>query len=248
MWLRNARELWISVVWNGVVYVTGISLDCSVTCNWTHYTLCTQKAFIVIILLQLVHTVWLKIRTIRNEYMVILLTDSLHLSSLSSSSPAHTPKEEYIIGKSEDSGELVGNHTEQPQSLGRMCPLAWSYITYFSILFLYFVCFLWRGCSEILSHRAVSWPRACWERGKQHMGGTAMCPTGTAGEGDAGDQENGVKASGELLFVHIYKWLFLQNQAFHNNSFQMFVHSQKKKVQKPSLGLYLFKRENFCPF
>lgn len=56
--------------------------------------------------------------------MVILLTDSLqHLSSLSSSSPAHTPKEEYIIAKSEDSGELVGNHTEQPQSLGRMHPL-----------------------------------------------------------------------------------------------------------------------------
>jgi len=23
---------------------------------------------------------------------------------------------------------------------------------------------------------------------------------------------------------------------------------RKKKVQKPSLGLYLFKRENFCPF
>jgi len=22
----------------------------------------------------------------------------------------------------------------------------------------------------------------------------------------------------------------------------------RKKVQKPSLGLYLFKRENFCPF
>uniref|UniRef100_A0A672K7K8 Dixin-A-like n=1 Tax=Sinocyclocheilus grahami TaxID=75366 RepID=A0A672K7K8_SINGR len=37
--------------------------------------------------------------------------------SLSSSSPAHTPKEEYIIAKSEDSGEIVGNHTEQPQSL-----------------------------------------------------------------------------------------------------------------------------------
>lgn len=46
------------------------------------------------------------------------------------------------------------------------------------------------------------------------MGGTAKCPTGTAGEGDAGDQENGVKASGELLFVHIYKWSFLQHQAF----------------------------------
>uniref|UniRef100_A0A8C2JPM3 DIX domain containing 1a n=1 Tax=Cyprinus carpio TaxID=7962 RepID=A0A8C2JPM3_CYPCA len=50
--------------------------------------------------------------------MVIFLTDSMqHLSSLSSSSPAHTPKEEYIIAKSEDSGELVCNHTEQPQSL-----------------------------------------------------------------------------------------------------------------------------------
>uniref|UniRef100_A0A673JUB5 Dixin-A-like n=1 Tax=Sinocyclocheilus rhinocerous TaxID=307959 RepID=A0A673JUB5_9TELE len=36
---------------------------------------------------------------------------------LSSSSPAHTPKEEYIIAISEDSGELVWNHTEQPQSL-----------------------------------------------------------------------------------------------------------------------------------
>lgn len=35
------------------------------------------------------------------------------------------------------------------------------------------------------------------------MGGTAMCPAGAAGEGDAGDQENGVKTSGEL-FVHIY--------------------------------------------
>lgn len=42
-----------------------------------------------------------------------------------------------------------------------------------------------------------------------------MRATGTAGEGDAGDQENGVKASGELLFVHIYKWLFLQHQAFY---------------------------------
>uniref|UniRef100_A0A672RA01 Dixin-A-like n=1 Tax=Sinocyclocheilus grahami TaxID=75366 RepID=A0A672RA01_SINGR len=30
---------------------------------------------------------------------------------------SHTPKEEYIIAKSEDSGELVWNHTEQPQSL-----------------------------------------------------------------------------------------------------------------------------------
>uniref|UniRef100_A0A8C2HYD9 DIX domain containing 1a n=1 Tax=Cyprinus carpio TaxID=7962 RepID=A0A8C2HYD9_CYPCA len=53
--------------------------------------------------------------------MVIFFTDSLqHFSSLSSSSPAHTPKEEYIIAKSEDSGDIVGNHTEQPQSLGRM--------------------------------------------------------------------------------------------------------------------------------
>lgn len=53
--------------------------------------------------------------------MLMFFTDSLqHFSSLSSSSPAHTPKEEYIIAKSEDSGELVGNHTEQPQSLGRM--------------------------------------------------------------------------------------------------------------------------------
>ncbi|KAI2656153.1 Dixin-A [Labeo rohita] len=50
--------------------------------------------------------------------MLMFFTDSLqHFSSLSSSSPAHTPKEEYIIAKSEDSGELVGNHTEQPQSL-----------------------------------------------------------------------------------------------------------------------------------
>ncbi|XP_026082950.1 dixin-A-like, partial [Carassius auratus] len=39
------------------------------------------------------------------------------MKCLSSSSPAHTPKEEYIIAKSEDSGELVLNHTEQPQSL-----------------------------------------------------------------------------------------------------------------------------------
>ncbi|XP_016144186.1 dixin-A-like [Sinocyclocheilus grahami] len=39
------------------------------------------------------------------------------MKCLSSSSPAHTPKEEYIIAKSEDSGELVWNHTEQPQSL-----------------------------------------------------------------------------------------------------------------------------------
>uniref|UniRef100_A0A8C2GRP4 DIX domain containing 1a n=2 Tax=Cyprinus carpio TaxID=7962 RepID=A0A8C2GRP4_CYPCA len=39
------------------------------------------------------------------------------MKCLSSSSPAHTPKEEYIIAKSEDSGEIVGNHTEQPQSL-----------------------------------------------------------------------------------------------------------------------------------
>ncbi|KTF90381.1 hypothetical protein cypCar_00011272 [Cyprinus carpio] len=39
------------------------------------------------------------------------------MKCLSSSSPAHTPKEEYIIAKSEDSGELVCNHTEQPQSL-----------------------------------------------------------------------------------------------------------------------------------
>lgn len=40
-----------------------------------------------------------------------------------------------------------------------------------------------------------------------------MCPAGTAGEGDAGDQENGVKASGEL-FVNVYIWVFLQHQAF----------------------------------
>lgn len=29
------------------------------------------------------------------------------------------------------------------------------------------------------------------------MGGTALCPAGTAGEGNAGDQENGDKASGK---------------------------------------------------
>ncbi len=68
---------------------------------------------------------------IRTIQMVIFFTDSLqHFSSLSSSSPAHTPKEEYIIAKSEDSGELVGNHTEQPQSLG-----CFSYLTLLSILF-----------------------------------------------------------------------------------------------------------------
>uniref|UniRef100_A0A9J8AY13 DIX domain containing 1a n=1 Tax=Cyprinus carpio carpio TaxID=630221 RepID=A0A9J8AY13_CYPCA len=43
----------------------------------------------------------------RTIQMVIFFTDSLqHFSSLSSSSPAHTPKEEYIIAKSEDSGEI----------------------------------------------------------------------------------------------------------------------------------------------
>ncbi|KAI5098812.1 dixin-A [Silurus meridionalis] len=36
---------------------------------------------------------------------------------LSSSSPTHTPKEEYIIGQFEEQHEVVGNHTEQPQSL-----------------------------------------------------------------------------------------------------------------------------------
>lgn len=40
-----------------------------------------------------------------------------YLHSLSSSSPIHTPKEEYIIGQAEEQGEIVGNHTEQPQSL-----------------------------------------------------------------------------------------------------------------------------------
>lgn len=41
------------------------------------------------------------------------------MKCLSSSSPTHSPKEEYIgvYAKSEESGELVGNHTEQPQSL-----------------------------------------------------------------------------------------------------------------------------------
>lgn len=39
------------------------------------------------------------------------------MRSLSSSSPTHTPKEEYIVGQSEEQGEIVGNHTEQPQSL-----------------------------------------------------------------------------------------------------------------------------------
>jgi len=75
-----------------------------------------------------------------------------------------------------------------------------------------------------------------------------MCPTGTAGEGDAGDQENGVKASGELLFVHIYKWLFLQNQAFHNNSFQMFVHSQKKRYKSHHWGSTFSKGKTFVHF
>uniref|UniRef100_A0AAR2LKT4 DIX domain-containing protein n=1 Tax=Pygocentrus nattereri TaxID=42514 RepID=A0AAR2LKT4_PYGNA len=36
---------------------------------------------------------------------------------LSSSSPTHTPKEEYIIAQSEEQAETVGNHTEQPQSI-----------------------------------------------------------------------------------------------------------------------------------
>ncbi|XP_060754027.1 dixin-A [Neoarius graeffei] len=39
------------------------------------------------------------------------------MKCLSSSSPIHTPKEEYIIGQAEEQGEIVGNHTEQPQSL-----------------------------------------------------------------------------------------------------------------------------------
>ncbi|XP_051535853.1 dixin-A-like isoform X2 [Myxocyprinus asiaticus] len=39
------------------------------------------------------------------------------MKCLSSSSPTHSPKEEYIIDKSEEQGKLVGNHTEQPQSL-----------------------------------------------------------------------------------------------------------------------------------
>ncbi|KAF5899847.1 dixin isoform X1, partial [Clarias magur] len=39
------------------------------------------------------------------------------MKCLSSPSPTHSPKEEYIIGQSEEQGESVGNHTEQPQSL-----------------------------------------------------------------------------------------------------------------------------------
>ncbi|XP_053503451.1 dixin-A isoform X2 [Ictalurus furcatus] len=39
------------------------------------------------------------------------------MKCLSSSSPSHTPKEEYIVGQIEGQGEIVGNHTEQPQSL-----------------------------------------------------------------------------------------------------------------------------------
>lgn len=75
--------------------------------------------------------------------MVIFLTDSMQqLSSLSSSSPAHTPKEEYIIARSEDSGELVCNHTEQPQSLGRMFSLLEPTFHTVSICFLYFVVFV----------------------------------------------------------------------------------------------------------
>ncbi|KAL7831721.1 hypothetical protein AOLI_G00292690 [Acnodon oligacanthus] len=39
------------------------------------------------------------------------------MKCLSSSSPTHTPKEEYIIAQSEEQPETVGNHTEQPQSI-----------------------------------------------------------------------------------------------------------------------------------
>ncbi|XP_072548247.1 dixin-A isoform X2 [Salminus brasiliensis] len=39
------------------------------------------------------------------------------MKCLSSSSPTHSPKEEYIIAQSEDQAEIVRNHTEQPQSL-----------------------------------------------------------------------------------------------------------------------------------
>ncbi|MCJ8739978.1 hypothetical protein PDJAM_G00053490 [Pangasius djambal] len=39
------------------------------------------------------------------------------MKCLSSSSPTHTPKEDYIIGQAKEQGEIVGNHTEQPQSL-----------------------------------------------------------------------------------------------------------------------------------
>ncbi|KAI4895579.1 hypothetical protein NFI96_015677 [Prochilodus magdalenae] len=39
------------------------------------------------------------------------------MKCLSSSSPTHTPKEEYIIARSEEQAEIVGNHTEQPQSI-----------------------------------------------------------------------------------------------------------------------------------
>ncbi|XP_051963736.1 dixin-A isoform X1 [Xyrauchen texanus] len=39
------------------------------------------------------------------------------MKCLSSSSPTHSPKEEHIIAKSEELGELVGNHTDQPKSL-----------------------------------------------------------------------------------------------------------------------------------
>ncbi len=80
---------------------------------------------------------------IRTIQMVIFFTDSLkHFSSLSSSSPAHTPKEEYIIAKSEDSGELVGNHTEQPQSLGRLFFLLDPTFYTFSIRLFCFVVFV----------------------------------------------------------------------------------------------------------
>ncbi|KAK3531068.1 hypothetical protein QTP70_009451 [Hemibagrus guttatus] len=39
------------------------------------------------------------------------------MKCLSSSSPTHTPKEEYISGQTEERGEILANHTEQPQSL-----------------------------------------------------------------------------------------------------------------------------------
>lgn len=126
----------------------------------------------------------------------------LYLHSLSSSSPTHTPKEEYIIGQSEEQGEIVGNHTEQPQSLNGKIKIGMDQksASFFPLSITHFHS---SRCIEVVIQWANTRTREHWDRRWELLGGAALRPTGAARKGDAGDQEDGDKASGQFFCTYI---------------------------------------------
>lgn len=164
-----------------------------------------------------------------------------HLSSLSSSSPAHTPKEEYIIAKSEDSGELVGNHTEQPQSLG-MYPMFGPTM----YIFLHFSCILlFVSFEEDVVKSSATEPSPGPEHAGKEESSTweeQLCAQQEQLEKEMQETRKMVSRL-QVSYSYTFIWVFLQHQAFYvklckiiiilknNNTFQIFgINSDNKDM------------------